>query len=227
MGDITCAAFGQLLNNIPPFKGTKTVDVKTAPIDLNITPNSLDFPNLGDLLNSLQNITVLIVKILSLMLLAQVIIRIFFINLYAILSPMGIAAWALPGGAGQPLTKLWFQGFLSTIMVQFLQVAALTITSLMLGGIAGYINGQLNTPAHSVLSAATLANIMRIAILWFILRIPNLLGTAPMRTIVEAGQAMQQAAGATIAVTVAEAQLLGSAVGSTIGTGLSIAAIAR
>jgi hypothetical protein len=218
MSDATCAAFNMKTPD----------DFKTAPIDLNITPTSLDFPNLGDLLNSLTNITVLIVKILSLMLLAQVIIRIFFINLYAILSPIGIAAWALPGGAGQPLTKLWFQGFISTVMVQFLQVAALTITSLMLGKITGYFDGQLNPPGHpAVLSKDTLANIMRIAILWFILRIPSLLGTAPMRTIVEAGQAMQQAAGASIAMTVAEAQLVGSGIGSAIGTGVSLAAMIR
>ncbi len=167
-----------------------------------ITPQKLALPGLLDALGSFFNLTGLIVQILGLMMLAQVLIRLFFINLYIVFAPIGIACWALPGKTGQPLTRMWLQGFISTVLVQFVQVAALVVVQLMLSTVA--------TQLHNIngLDTGTMVNILEIAVLWFILRIPSLFNTAPMRTMTEAGQAMGQAAGASLAVGVAEIQFI-------------------
>lgn len=169
--------------------------------DIQITPANLNLPNIWDALSSVVNLTGLIIKILAMMLLAQIIIRLFLINLYIVTAPLGIASWALPGKAGQPLTRLWLHGFLSTVMVQFLQVLALIVAQVMLGTIMRALMGQGGS-----VDTADLANILAIAVLWFILRIPSLLGTASLRMLGEAGQAMSQAAGAALAASAVQIQ---------------------
>jgi len=179
-------------------------------LPFNIVPDSFNLPNMGDVISAaFNNLPGLMIKVLGLMLLAQVIIRMFFINLYIILAPLGIACWALPGKAGQPLTQQWFSGFISVVMVQFLQVAAIVIAELMLGT----VNNAL-LPQMANIDKNSLLQILEIAIMWFILRIPSLLGTAPMRTLGEAGQAMGQAAGASLAVSAAQIQGIAQAAGT-------------
>ncbi len=195
------------------------------PASVSVTPTSLDFTNIWNTLGSLFDITGLMVKILTLMLMGQVIARILQFDLYIISGSAGIAAWSLPAGAGQSLTRAWFKGFGSLVMVQFLQVAGFILIQFMLNQFAVILNHQINPdPNNPILNPLTLVNIMRISLLWFVLRIPSLLGTAPMRNMVEAGQAMQQAAVATIGVTVAEVQTAVTAVGGIAGAGVALAA---
>jgi hypothetical protein len=168
-------------------------------------------------LASLQHLTdifPLVTKVLALMLLAQLILRFFFLNFYIVLSPLGLAAWAMPGKIGQPLTRLWLSGFLSTLLVQVLQVVAILVTQMMLGAIPTAMTGYLGIPtdlnaqtATQSTSQQTLANIMQIAILWFIFRIPSLLGTAPMRSMVDLGQAVTQVASAGLSMQVQSMQM--------------------
>ncbi|HZR38513.1 MAG TPA: hypothetical protein VFB12_00240, partial [Ktedonobacteraceae bacterium] len=193
------------------IQGPNGIDnTKTLALNIQIVPTNLNLPNLGDVISVLfGNLPSLMIKVLGLMLLAQVIIRMFFINLYIILAPLGIACWALPGKAGQPLTRLWFSGFISTVMVQFLQVVAALIAELMLSAIYNALSSQVGN-----LDQGSLQNILAIAVLWFILRIPSLLGTASMRTLGEAGQAMGQAAGASLAVGASQLQGIAQIAGS-------------
>ncbi|BCL80638.1 hypothetical protein ccbrp13_31030 [Ktedonobacteria bacterium brp13] len=148
------------------------------------------------------------------MLLTQLIIRMFFIDFYIILSPIGIAASALPGRSGQSLTRLWLSGFLSSIFVQFLQVVALIVIEVL---IAAMFSSLRNLLDPNFISNANLELILKIAALWFIVRIPSLLGTAPMSTMVQTGQAMTQAATAIATTQIAEVQAGMSAASSAGG----------
>ena len=141
-------------------------------------------------IKNLSDIFDLIPRVLALMLLVQLIVRFFFLDLYIVLSPLGLAAWALPGKAGQPLTRLWLSGFISTLMVQILQAAAIIISQMMLG----YILTMVSTDLNNSIDVRTLASIMELVVLWFIFRIPALIGTAPMRSMVDIGQATTQVA---------------------------------
>ncbi len=108
-------------------------------LPVSLVPDNLDFQNLFSNFGDLQHSLDFIGKVLALMLLGQMIIRLFFINFYIIFSPIGIACWALPGKAGQAVTQLWLKGFFSTVMVQFVMVAALIITQVMLGTITKFV----------------------------------------------------------------------------------------
>src|SRR5262249_36834670 len=149
-----------------------------------------------NMLGNMSDALKLMLTVTALMLLAQAIVRLFYLDFYIVLAPLGIAAWALPGRVGQPLTRSWFQGFLSTIFVQFLQVVAIVVTELVLSGFAGYLSSPTGGRIldGSVLRNQDLLQILNITFLWFIMRIPSLLNAAPMRGMMEVGQTMSQAA---------------------------------
>ncbi|GHO42794.1 hypothetical protein [Ktedonospora formicarum] len=188
-----------------------------------LVPNDLDFQDLFKNLAELGHGLKMIIKLMALMLLGQMIIRLFFINLYIITAPLGIACWALPGRVGQPVARLWLQGFITTSMVQFLMVIAAIVTQVLLGNVLAFVGGD---PQHIIghLKEETLADMMHIACLWFVIRIPSLLGSAPMNTMSEAGQMMAQAVSTTVAMQVTQFQM----VTQTVLTGASaVAAVAR
>jgi hypothetical protein len=170
---------------------------------IQITPQNLDFTDMLQNISSLSDMLSLIIKIMSLMLLAQVIIRLFFIDLYIVLAPLGISCWALPGRAGQPLTRLWVRGFVSTVLVQFVQVTALIIVEVMLPPLFIYF---YNHGGSGVLQTTTLVEVFNIALLWFVFRVPALFETAPMRTLIAAGQAMSAAVGGVVTTQIAMLQ---------------------
>ncbi|GCE49940.1 hypothetical protein EI42_01678 [Thermosporothrix hazakensis] len=181
-------------------------DDATSSKSFQLVPDNLRFEDLFKNLQELGKGLHVVRKLLALMLLAQMIIRLFFINLYVITAPIGLACWALPGKVGQGVTRLWLSGFLSTLMVQFVMVVALIITQVMLGNVMHFAGG---TPSNTVggLDENVWVDLMCVACLWFIIRIPALLGTAPMRTMVEAGQMMGQVVGTTMAMQMAELQM--------------------
>ncbi|GHO78877.1 hypothetical protein KSD_66480 [Ktedonobacter sp. SOSP1-85] len=187
-----------------------------------LVPDKLDFTHLFDNLQKLGDFTQMMAKILALMFLGQMIIRLFFINLYIITAPLGIACWALPGKVGQPVARLWLHGFISTVMVQFLMVVALIVIQVLLGNMLAFVGGD---PQHPIgnLSDGTLGDIMRIACLWFVARIPSLIGNAPMRTLTATGQMMGYAVGTTISMQITQFQMITQVASSAV----SIAAAAR
>ncbi|WP_201373640.1 hypothetical protein [Ktedonobacter robiniae] len=203
--------------NVPTDMLVRTILLQS---DLNFT--SL-FDNLQDLGNGLK----IILKIMALMLMAQMVIRLFFIIFYIVTAPLGLACWALPGKVGQSVTNQWLKGFISTVMVQFVMVVALIVMQLMAAAVLHFIsptNGTTNTTiGPGQLDTFTLLKLMCLCFFWFLIRIPSLLGTAPMRSMVLAGQGMAQAVGATIAIQVAEAQFVIQSASSVV----SMAASAR
>jgi hypothetical protein len=192
--------------------------VPAFPSTFTITPSDLEFTNLFQNLTSLTNILGLIIKILGLMLLAQIIIRIFLINLYIILAPVGIACWALPGRVGQPLTRSWAGGFVSLALVQFVQITALIVIQAIIASFVSYLSSQV----HS-LDTTTFTQVLNVAVLWFIFRIPSLFPTSPMRSLVEIGDTMSAAVSGTIATQIATAQMGLSAIIGVVGIGASAA----
>jgi hypothetical protein len=164
---------------------------------LDITPIDLDFTSLLGNIHSLFDMLSLIIKILDLMLLAQFIIRVFFIDFYIALVPVIFACLALPNKMGYPVARLGIRGFLATILTQFCQVAALIVVELIVPAIFHELHSQL---ADQIIHADALVNLCHIGALWFIFRIPALLEESSTRTLIVAGQAMASAVVSTITV---------------------------
>jgi hypothetical protein len=182
---------------------------RTVTVDgLQITPVDLDFTNMLGNIQSLFDILSLIVKVLDLMLLAQVIIRVFFIDLYIIFAPVGLAY--------RRLTRLWVRGFLATVMTQFAQVVALVVVEIIVPTLFSKFHSQLT---NQVIQASALVALCKIGALWFIFRIPALLEEAPTRTMMEAGQAMSTAVATTIGVQIGILQ-------TAVSTGIGVMGIA-
>jgi len=180
---------------------------------LDITPIDLDFTSLLGNIHSLFDMLSLIIKILDLMLLAQFIIRVFFIGLYSGLMPVIFACLALPNKVGYPVTRLGIRGFLATVFTQFCQVAALIVVELIVPTIFHELHSQLN---DQIIHADALVSLCKIGALWFIFRIPALLEESSTRTLMAAGQAMASAAVLTITV-----QLEALQMGVSAGLGLA------
>nr|BBH87490.1 hypothetical protein KTC_22410 [Thermosporothrix sp. COM3] len=179
--------------------------------------------NFTDLFKNLQDLgkgVKMIVKVLTLILLVQMVVRLFFINLYIVLAPLGIGCWALPGRIGQSLTLEWMKGFLSTVFVQFLMVVALIVLQAIFNVVSDFASATPGTPVGG-LSSDVWFDLMRIACIWFIIRIPSLLGTAPMRTMVSAGQMVTQVVGATVMMQIQQFQMIVQGASALVSAGLA------
>jgi hypothetical protein len=149
----------------------------------------------------IEVILFLVQLVLMLMLFAQLITRIILIDLYIVFSAPCIACWALPGRSGQPVTRMWLQGFLALIFVQLVQIGGLIMAELVMGllynKIAPVLTASLNgtpiTPGSNDIQA-----FMGVVVLWFILKVPGLLQAAPMQTVMAGGQMVAGAVGGAI-----------------------------
>jgi len=74
----------------------------------------------------------LVLMVLSVVLWIQVFVRIFLLNYYILTGPLAFGCWALPGGVGQRVVRLWCKGFFSVLFVQVLQIFLLTTLPLLL-----------------------------------------------------------------------------------------------
>ncbi|MBO0783246.1 MAG: hypothetical protein J2P37_30905, partial [Ktedonobacteraceae bacterium] len=152
-------------------------------------------------------------------LLAQMLTRMLILNLYIVTSPIGLASWALPGRVGRPLTNSWLRGFISTVLVQFVQVMGLIVARGTLGLLSKTFSQALGSSPDE-----TLKWIIGTVLIWFVIRIPSLLGTAPMGMMVQVAQNMSRTAGAAVAHEVATVRMITSFVGAGAGIGV-IAAV--
>jgi len=99
-------------------------------------------PTIGDLAHLAGTVTTLAdlihrtaqmtLTVLSIMLWAQVFVRIIVLNYYILMAPLSFSCWALPGGIGQKVVALWFKGFFSVLFVQVLQLFIITTLPLIL-----------------------------------------------------------------------------------------------
>ena len=69
---------------------------------------------------------------LSFLLRVQVFIRILLINYYLLMAPLAFGCWALPGGVGQRVVRLWCKGFFTVVFLQAVQLFILTTLPLLL-----------------------------------------------------------------------------------------------
>jgi hypothetical protein len=132
--------------------------------------------------------------VMGLILVAQLVTRIILIDLYIIFSAPCIACSALPGRSGQPVTRMWLQGFLSLAFVQLVQVAGLIVAEMVMSFLNDAIFNIMTdfVPSWLKFSAADtkiiVTSFMGIIILWFILKVPSLLQAAPMQTMAAGGR---------------------------------------
>jgi hypothetical protein len=73
-----------------------------------------------------------VLVVLSILLWGQVFLRILLINYYILTAPLVFGCWALPGGVGQNVVRLWCKGFLTMLFVQVVQLFILTTLPLLL-----------------------------------------------------------------------------------------------
>ncbi|MBO0789737.1 MAG: hypothetical protein J2P36_02155 [Ktedonobacteraceae bacterium] len=143
---------------------------------------------------SLTDFLKLVGSLSMLALIGQMLLRFLLLNLYIVISPMGLASWALPGHVGRPLTQAWLKGFISLALVQFLQVMGLIVAHSIAGGAGKQVIDALGKDGQN----DVVRWIMAITFVWFILRIPGLIGTTPLSTMLEVGQKTTQTAGAVV-----------------------------
>ncbi|HEX3640053.1 MAG TPA: hypothetical protein VHV10_02060, partial [Ktedonobacteraceae bacterium] len=80
----------------------------------------------------IQQFGQMIQMLLSILLWVQVFLRIIFLNYYILTAPLAFGCWALPGGAGQRVVRLWCKGFLTVLFIQAVQLFLLTTLPLLL-----------------------------------------------------------------------------------------------
>jgi hypothetical protein len=193
-------------------------------LDVPNPTGGLSFTGISYLFSSITNLLGFITGIIALMLVGQMIIRLFLLNFYIILAPLGIGAWAMPGRSGQALTRLWLQGFFATLFSQFLQVVGLIVIRLLTGVITSGIYAGFHDSAIN--GDATLLWIIQIAQFWFLLRIPTLIGATSTNMIISFGQTMSQLAQTAVMLTAMEVQFVSSIAISAASTGVAAAAAA-
>lgn len=204
-----CVGFGFL--GMCPF-GRHDYNADTNPPGQVTNINLDSFTSPADAFQSMSDLVNFAIQVLVLMVFVQLLVRLFFIDLFIILAPIGIAAWGLPGKSGQALTSLWLKSFLTTVLVQFVQAIAMEICEIMIGEYMRYT--QTNLPG--LMDNLTVMRLAMLTTVWFVFRIPSLFNTAPMRTMIEGGQAIGQVANTAKQMSVSQTQSLIS-MGASIG----------
>ncbi|MBO0790111.1 MAG: hypothetical protein J2P36_04080 [Ktedonobacteraceae bacterium] len=167
--------------------------------------------SLKTLLGSITDFMHTVFGFSMLALLGQIVMRFLMLDLYIVTAPLWMGAWALPAGVGRPLTQSGMRGFISTVMVQFVQTTALLVAQ----GTMPIIDTQLKRVFPG--SEKTLVWVIATVMVWFLLRIPSLLGTTPLSNMMDMGQRIAQTAGAVISHDIAIFQTILSVGGSVAG----------
>jgi hypothetical protein len=195
--------------------------------------NSLGFTSMfnpGSIVTSLlmvlpRMILELVALTMSLMLFAQLIIRLFLIDLFTVISAPCLACWGLPGRSGQPITSFWLKGTMGAVLSQVLQTAGIIVSQFIFDDILTIV--QAKEPGFFAFTDAVVGGVslvqlvVYIAMLWFILRLPSLFSLNPSARMIMAGGA---AAGGAVQGVASAAT---TAVTTTIGVGVAVATIAK
>jgi len=132
----------------------------------------------------------LIVCVMVLLLVWQMLVRLAFLLLLIGLSPLGLLCFAIP--QTQSWGRLWLSNFVTTVFVQFFQVTALALGSMLFA--------QLLAPAGDLISWVPFAGdilplLTSLAVFYLVLKIPGMLRSwALYRVSNEAGAASVAAA---------------------------------
>ena len=129
--------------------------------------------------------------VLSVVLWIQVFVRIVLLNYYILTGPLAFGCWALPGGVGQRVVRLWCKGFFSVLFVQVLQVFLLTTLPLLLPTLP-----QISADSVGLIQGFML-EFPPILTLYIALMAPRLLGASAAKAL---GTASSMAGGVMVAV---------------------------
>ena len=127
---------------------------------------------------------------LSIMLAVQLIMRFVMINVFIILSPLGIACWAFPNRSLQEVARSWCMGFFKMVFVQFIQVSCLAVGMVVIPPLS--VNWNLTASLNGTNLFAFLGPI---AIIWLMVRVPRMVGSSALGQVEAAGHVVGQAVG--------------------------------
>jgi Flp pilus assembly pilin Flp len=195
--------------------------------------NSLGFTSLfnpGGMITSLlivlpRMILELVALTMSLMLFAQLLVRIMLIDLFTVISAPCLACWGLPGRSGQPVTNFWLQGALGAILAQVLQTVGIIVSQFIFNDLLNIV--QQKEPGFFAFTDAVTGGpslvqiVVYLASLWFILRLPSLFRLNPSAQMIMAGG---QAAGGAVQGAASAAT---TAVTTAVGVGTAVVMIAK
>ncbi|HWS83653.1 MAG TPA: chitinase, partial [Ktedonobacteraceae bacterium] len=74
----------------------------------------------------------MLLAVLSYVLWVQVFLRIILLNYYLLMAPLAFGCWALPGGIGQNVVRLWCKGFFTVLFMQIVQLFMLSTLPLLM-----------------------------------------------------------------------------------------------
>lgn len=155
--------------------------------------------NVADLM---RRIGQMILMILSVILWVQAFVRIVLLNYYILMGPLAFGCWALPGGVGRRVVRLWCKGFFSILFMQVLQLFLLTTVPLLLPTLP-----QIPLPTDSIgVIQGFLLEMPPILTLWVALMAPRLLGTSAGQAL---GTAGSMAGGVAVAVSTTASSQIG------------------
>ena len=126
----------------------------------------------------------MVLGVMNLLLAGQMLLRLALLVLLIVLAPPAFLCWALPQTQGY--ARLWTSTFAATVFVQFFQVSALALGTMLI---------SYTSTAHLLnLDSTVLALLISIAVLYLVLRIPGMLHVYALRPVAEAGPAALRAA---------------------------------
>ncbi len=140
----------------------------------------------------------LVLAVLSFLLWVQVFVRIVLLNYYLLMAPLAFGCWALPGGVGQRVVRLWCKGFFTVVFLQVVQLFILTTLPLILPSLP-QISGDSQGIMQSLLLQFPL-----ILTLSVVLLVPRMLNTSAGKAF---GTAGSMAGGVLSAVGTAASQM--------------------
>ncbi|HLZ63274.1 MAG TPA: hypothetical protein VKR06_40595 [Ktedonosporobacter sp.] len=191
--------------------------------------------SLWDIVSDLQALLTWFIEILfllakfslALIIYGQMIIRLIMIALYVIFSAPCIACSALPGRSGQPITQMWLKGFITLIFSQMVQVGGLIAAEIVLNVVDAELSqkgGPLQFVA-TVVGQDNLANIVNsfagVVVLWFILKVPSLLGSPATQMMAGGGSMMAGMVGGAVGAIAGVAAGAGSGIAGAGGWAIS------
>jgi len=168
-----------------------------------IIPLLKGFTHLAAMVTSLADlihrIGEMILMMLSVVLWVQAFVRIVLLNYYILMAPLAFGCWALPGGVGRRVVRLWCKGFFSVLFVQVLQLFLLTTVPLLLPTLP-----QIPLTGDVGVIQRFLLELPPILTLWIALMAPRLLGASAGYAL---GTAGSMAGGVAVAVGTATSQI--------------------
>jgi hypothetical protein len=193
---------------------------------LDIIPGVGQFNIIASLMEQLPRMILQLVALtMSIMLFAQLIIRLLLIDLFTVISAPCLACWGLPGRSGQPVTSFWLQGAIGAILSQVLQTVGVIVSQFIFDNIFNIVQQHspgFFTSTNDMINGPDLIKlVVYIAMLWFILRLPALFRLNPAGQMIVAGG---QVAGGAVQGAVGAAT---TAVTATVGAGTAIVMLAK